>query len=298
MKKILIALLIIFCSLYPKAVMLDELFTEKSSLRIEASIFYVNMQRNDSILAPVFIGSSTSALPMLVMPAMLNTKQTNQDYLNLALNLRYGITKDIQLFAMPSFFYQQANVSDMGFSTQNDYGFNSFNMGVVYQVKKEGKYPSLLIGATPIVFERSAFDNNGIKNKARKVDYFKSYSFFATSFYTVDPLVFFVQGGFRLSLKRKFDNHNIDMGEVFSLNPAVYFAVNPYTSINFGIKYEYKLKDRIDSKVVAHQGSSLAYIFGVSYEINPSLIMSVNINNLSSNLYTSNSVNLLFSYKI
>lgn len=297
MNKISILFLLIISNLCTKAVMVDELLTEKSSLRIETSVFYVNAQRHNSIVAPVFISSSAATSPMLVMPAMLNTQQMNQDYLNFSLNLRYGITKDIQVFASPSFFYQQINVSDLGFSTQNDFGFNSFNMGFAYQVKKEDRYPSLLIGATPIVIDRSAF-NASVKDQRMKVDYFKSYSFFATSFYTVDPLVFLIQGGFRFNLKRSFNDRNIKMGEVFSLSPAVYFAVNPYTSINFGIRYEYKLRDRIDNKVVINQGSSIAYFFGVSYEIDPSLIVSVDINSLNSNTYASNGIKLLFSYKI
>ncbi|PAF52143.1 hypothetical protein [Helicobacter sp. 13S00477-4] len=298
MKKISIIFLITISNLYSDMVRVDEMFTQKSSLRLEASIFYANIQRQNNVIAPVIIGSGIGSSPIFAIPAILNTQKANQDYLNFGLNLRYGITRDIEIFAAPSFFYQHTNISDIGFSHQDDYNFNNFNMGFVYQVKKENKYPSLLVGATPIVIEKSLFDDKNTKSKMGNIDYFKSYSIFATSYYTVDPVIFLLQGGVRFSLKRKFDGHSLKIGDVLNLSPMVYFALNPYTSINFGVRYEYKFKDRLDNKVVVHQGSSIAYLFGVSYEINPALMVSIDINSLDTNLYASNSVNVLFSYRL
>ncbi|PAF42015.1 hypothetical protein [Helicobacter sp. 11S03491-1] len=297
MKRLIIYLLIV-PNLYSQTLKVDEMLTKKSTLRFEVSLYYANLQRQNNVIAPVIVGSGIGSSPVFTIPAILSTQQANQDYLNLAFNLRYGITKDLEIFASPSFFYQHTNISDTGFSNQNDYNFNNFNMGLIYQVKEEGRYPALLIGATPIMIEKSIFNNNHDKNKPGNVDYFKSYSFFATSYYTVDPIVFLIQGGYHLSLQRKFGKHHVEAGDVLSLSPMVYFGINPYTSLNFGIRYEYKFKDKIDNQVVIHQGSSIAYLFGVSYEISPDLMMSVDLNSLNTNLYAANSVNVLFSYRI
>lgn len=294
MKKILLFLLFA-SSLSGDAVMINEMLTQKHSLRLDASIFYANIQKQTSVIAPIIATSSPADMSSIYsIPAILGVQQSNQDFLNFALNLRYGITKDIEIFASPSFFYQHSNLSDSGFSGEDDYDFNNFNAGLIYQVKSEGRYPSLLIGATPIVIQKSI----PAKSEKNRLDYFKNYSFFATSYYTVDPVVFVLQGGFRLNLERKLDEHTIAIGNTLNLSPMVYLALNPYTSLNFGINYQYKFKDRIDGAVVSHQGSSISYLFGASYEVNPSLILSVDISNLSTNLYSSNSINLLFSYKI
>lgn len=294
MKKILLFLLFV-SSLSGDAVMINEMLTQKHSLRLDASIFYANIQKQTSVIAPIIATSSPADMSSIYsIPAILGVQQSNQDFLNFGLNLRYGITKDIEIFASPSFFYQHSNLSDSGFSGEDDYDFNNFNAGLIYQVKSEGRYPSLLIGATPIVIQKSI----PTKNEKNRLDYFKNYSFFATSYYTVDPVVFVLQGGFRLNLERKLDEHTIAIGNTLNLSPMVYLALNPYTSLNFGINYQYKFKDRIDGAVVSYQGSSISYLVGASYEVNPSLILSVDISNLSTNLYTSNSVNLLFSYKI
>lgn len=294
MKKILLFLLFV-SSLSGDAVMINEMLTQKHSLRLDASIFYANIQKQTSVIAPIIATSSPADMSSIYsIPAILGVQQSNQDFLNFGLNLRYGITKDIEIFASPSFFYQHSNLSDSGFSGEDDYDFNNFNAGLIYQVKSEGRYPSLLIGATPIVIQKSI----PTKSEKNRLDYFKNYSFFATSYYTVDPVVFVLQGGFRLNLERKLDAHTIAIGNTLNLSPMVYLALNPYTSLNFGINYQYKFKDRIDGAVVSHQGSSISYLFGASYEVNPSLILSVDISNLSTNLYSSNSINLLFSYKI
>ncbi|MDO7253339.1 hypothetical protein [Helicobacter cappadocius] len=284
-------------SLSADAVMINEMLTQKHSLRLDTSIFYANIQKQTNVIAPVIATASpTDSSSVYSIPAILGVQQSNQDFLNFSLNLRYGITKDIEIFASPSFFYQHSNLSDSAFSGEDDYDFNNFNMGLLYQVKSEGKYPSLLIGTTPIVISKSILA--APENPKYKLDYFKNYAFFATSYYTVDPVVFVLQGGFRLNLHRKIDDHTLDIGNLLNLSPMVYLALNPYTSINFGINYQYKFKDRLDGIVIAHQGSSISYLFGASYEVNPSLIVSVDINNLSTNLYTSNSVNVLLSYKI
>lgn len=294
MKKILLFLLFV-SSLSGDAVMINEMLTQKHSLRLDASIFYANIQKQTNVIAPIIATSSPADMSSIYsIPAILGVQQSNQDFLNFALNLRYGITKDIEIFASPSFFYQHSNLSDSGFSGEDDYDFNNFNAGLLYQVKSEGRYPSLIIGTTPIVIQKSI----PTKSEKNRLDYFKNYSFFATSYYTVDPVVFVLQGGFRLNLERKLDEHTIAIGNTLNLSPMVYLALNPYTSLNFGINYQYKFKDRIDGAVVSHQGSSISYLFGASYEVNPSLIVSVDISNLSTNLYSSNSINLLFSYKI
>lgn len=94
---------------------------------------------------------------------------------------------------------------------------------MVYKVKKEDDTPSLLIGGSVDLLERVAFSDN------QKDDFsFKTYSLFATSYYTVDPIVFLLNANYRFSLKKEFENQSIQNGNILSLSPSIVFAVNPY----------------------------------------------------------------------
>lgn len=78
----------------------------------------------------------------------------------------------------------------------------------------------------------------------------------------------------------------------------VYFAVNPYVSLNVGVEYKYKSRDSIDDTLLAPLGSSLGYTFGIGYEIKPKLIFFANTEIFPTSQYTNNSFSLILSYRI
>jgi len=100
------------------------------------------------------------------VPTYLGSSATNQDYINYGFNLKYGI-------------------SNSKFKSKSDKGFNNLNSGLTYQAKKENSSPSLIIGGGVDLIQRVAFKDNHKENLN-----FRGYSFFATSYYTVDPIVF------------------------------------------------------------------------------------------------------------
>ncbi|WP_104718032.1 autotransporter outer membrane beta-barrel domain-containing protein, partial [Helicobacter trogontum] len=191
-------------------------------------------------------------------------------------------------------FYQHntANIN-ANFIEKHSGNFNTWNLGILAQVKKEDKYPSLLIGGSIDIMNMASFSN-----AESKLQYFKGYSLLAMSYYTIDPLVFLLQAGFRVNLYSTNERLSINNGEIFTLTPMIYFAVNPYVSLNFGITYQYKTKDFVDNNIVSIQGSSIAYNFGVAYEIKQNLIFFSSVEHLQTNDYTSNAINLTLSYRI
>lgn len=276
--------------LFSKPVKVDEILTEQNKLKVDMSISYSNINKKAGVTAP--ISYETMNGDFVNIPTYIGVSSTNQDYINYGFNLKYGISEKLEFFTNLNLFTSDTHISDSEFSNKSEKGFNNLNLGLTYQVKKEDEKPSLLVGGSVDLIERVTFSGE------HKEDLnFKSYSFFATSYYTVDPIVFLLKADYRLNLEKKYKDENINSGNIFTLSPNIYFAVNPYTSINWGIRYQFKGKDRINEKVISDSGSSVSYLFGVSYEINSKYTFNLDTEKKDTNDYSSNNINLALSYK-
>jgi hypothetical protein len=119
------------------------------------------------------------------VPTYLGSSATNQDYINYGFNLKYGISKKLEIFTNINLFTSDTHISNSEFKSKSAKGFNNLNLGLTYQAKKENSSPSLIIGGGVDLIQRVAFKDNHKENLN-----FRGYSFFATSYYTVDPIVF------------------------------------------------------------------------------------------------------------
>lgn len=288
MKKTL--LLIIPILAFSKPVKIDEILTEKNSFRLDTSISYSNIQRTDGVIAP--FEYETQNGDFVTIPTFFGQSRSNQDYLNYGLTLRYGVSRDIELFSSLNLYTADTHYSNnSNFSTKHNKGFNSFSLGATYQVKHENERPSLLLGTTVDAIDRTAFSNH---NKSMK---FKGYTFFATSYYTVDPIVFLLRSAYRLNLKKEHKQESIESADQFSLSPQLYFAMNPYTSLSTGVRYSYRSQTKIDGEAVSSSGSSLTYLLGTSYEINAKSTLNIDVDYSDSMGVSQNSLSLGLSYK-
>ena len=194
----------------------------------------------------------------------------------ITLNLRYGLTEKLEVFTYTNFFsnFQRTTYANSERKSKEDHRFNSAGAGFSYQVLEEDKYPALLISVSSQVANNTNFSNG------YKVNYFKHYKATLTSYYTVDPIVFFIQASYTLNLKEKNKDQKIDLGERFSFSPQIYFAINPYTTINWGFSWYIQGKDKINGKYVSLTQTRTSFLFGASYEITNNLvfnlIMSIN----------------------
>jgi hypothetical protein len=287
MKKsfLLLSPILLFC----KPVKVDEILTQKNDFKLDSSIVYSNINRKKG--ATSTIQYQTQNGDFVVIPTFFGDIQSSQDYLNYAVTLRYGFTNDIELYSTLNFYTSDTHFGTEGvFDTNSQKGFSSFSIGATYQVKKEDTYPSLLMGLSSKVIERTRF-SSGYKSI-----FFKGYNLFATSYYSVDPVVFLLKSTYALSLKKEYEKSSIDNSEVFILSPQIYFAVNPYTSLNWGVKYSYHGKSREDKKVISGNGSDVAYLFGVSYEINSKTILNMDVDYSSGINSTQNNISFGLSY--
>lgn len=143
------------------------------------------------------------------------------------------------------------------------------------------------------MLENTVFNDENKKNNQK----FKSYSFFAMSYYTVDPLVFSLEANYGLNLKKEYDGNSLDNAEVFTVVPQVYFAINPFTNLNWGIKYQFDGRNRVDDKIVSNGSSSVGFLFGGSYEFSSKNIFNLNYEKNDTNEYSMNNITANLSHK-
>ena len=272
-----------------KAVKVDEILTEKNKMKFEIVLSYANINKKEGVVSPITYQTSNG--DFVVVPTYLGVGSSNQDYINYGFSFKYGLSKKLELFSNLNFFTNTTHTNNTLFSTQYEHGFNSLNVGLTYEVKKENDTPFLLIGGSINPVERVLF------SKSRKNLNFKSFTLFATSYYTVDPVVFVMNANYRVNRKKRYRDETIHSGNILSVSPSIYFAVNPYTSISWGIKYAFKAKDKINNNIVSNSDSSLSYLFGASYEISSKYTINADFEKKDTNDYSSNTVNFTLSYK-
>jgi len=214
--------------LLAKPVKVDEILTQKNQVKLNFNISYANIQKQDGSVA--LVTYQTANGDFVNIPTYLGSEKSNQDYINYGIGLKYGVNKKLEIFSNINFFTSTTHINGTSYSSEFEKGFNNLNIGFTYEVKKETDTPSFLISLSADAIERVKFSSR------YKSVYFRSYSLFATSYYTVDPIVFMINAGYRINKKKFYKDESIYNGNIISFSPQIYFAVNPYTSINWGVK--------------------------------------------------------------
>jgi hypothetical protein len=284
------AILLLPILVYSKPVKVDEILTDANKFKTDFALSYSNITKKVGGFAPITY--QTNGGDFVTIPTYSGLESSNQDYINYGIGLKYGLSKDIEIFSNINFYTSNTHTSGNNFETQSDKGFNNLNIGLIYQLQKEDEKPAVLLGGSVDLLENSVFSDSHKNNQK-----LKSYSFFASSYYTVDPLVFFLKADYRLNLKKEDNQKSIDNGEMFVLTPQVYFAVNPFANLNWGIKYQFAGHNRVDGQIVSDSGSSVSMLFGGSYEFNSKTILEIDYEKSDNSEYSMNNISLGLSYK-
>lgn len=271
-----------------KAVKVDELLTEKNKIQSDASISYANIQRNSGDVGLVEYQSASG--DFVVVPTYLGSVESQSDRLMYSLSLRYGLNKDAEVFGFGNLYSStERTLNASGTTSHSDSGFSSFGIGGVYQVRAEDDYPAVLIGGTVDLIDHDEM--------LKKNFYFKSGSVFVSSYYTSDPVVFFLKASYGYNGSHTNGSHTLETGNVLSITPQIHFAVNPYTSLNWGVRYQYKEKDTYNGNAISTNQSQLGWMFGASNEINAKSVLSADMEKMDTSSYSQSTMTLNYSYK-
>ena len=289
------AIVILFVILFAdaKPLEIDDILTKRNSYKIDFVISYINIEKEQGLLAPMEY--QTRSGDIVTIPTFLGDERINQDYFNYAINFKYGLTNRLELFSLLNFYtstiyYTKSSI----FGSKNDNDFNSWVLGFNYQLKREDSKPALLLGGMLTAIEHLKFSVDGTTERDSLA--FKSYKLSTTTYYSVDPLVYLLNLSYYVNRKKSLDNIYIDNSDIFIISPQLYFAINPYSSINFGLKYSHFGKNRLNGKVVSNSGSDIGFIFGSSYEISNSLLFNLTALHSKQLNISKDSISIGFSY--
>lgn len=293
-------------------VRIDELLTGKDSWTLDFALNYTNIDSTAQSIETIdFPGSGGETI---TFPVIIN-RQVDQDILLSSLTLRYGVTDRMEVFGFSSLFADFQRASLGGDSRSDfDFNFNTAGVGATYQVLKEDRYPALIATTSLNLIENTNFgtfsqfsEENGSEPTGEqsdiginfdddfKLNYFKTFSVSLSSYYTVDPVVFFLQSRYIQNFKRK-NSISIDPGENFSLSPQFFFVVNPYITLNWGVRFSVNDKDRINGEDINTTRTRLSPLFGVSYEVKDDLIVSFDAQYVNDPDFTRTSAGLRLNY--
>lgn len=270
---LLIFLFLVFKSsvCFAKAVKVEEIIAKKGEWQASVLFSYTNIHKKEGKSGSVLI-----ELPdgIITIPSFIGEENVNEDLLSYSFMLKRGIKKDLELYSFINSFAGFRRIT-LNNKTHLEYThiFDSLGIGASYQILKENKYPALIVSlsAYPIDNDRFITGNH--------VNYFKTYSIGLISYYTDDPVVFMFQSRYQLTLERPYQCKrtkklkNINPSDIFFLSPQIYFAVNPYTTINWGVKWRIQGESTINGKLSSETLTSVSYIFGFGYEFKKKVII-------------------------
>jgi hypothetical protein len=118
-----IVLLLTPLLLFSKAVKVDEILTDTNKFKLETSISYANISKKQNVIAPLTY--QTTGGDFVQVPTYLGSSATNQDYINYGFNLKYGISKKLEIFTNLNLFTSDTHISNSEFSSKSDKGFNN-----------------------------------------------------------------------------------------------------------------------------------------------------------------------------
>ncbi|MDP3030296.1 MAG: hypothetical protein Q8O04_12580 [Deltaproteobacteria bacterium] len=275
---------------YAKAVKVEEIITEAGEWQGNISLSYTNIHKKEGKTS-----SSLIELPggiITSIPFFIGEEKVNEDLLSYSFMLKRGLTKGLELYSFVNLFsdFRRITLNNQT-NSEDTHKFDLFGVGASYQILKEDKYPALIASLSAHALDNERFTTG------YNMNYFKTYSIGLISYYTVDPVVFLLQGRYQLNLKRTKGTESINPAEIFSLSPQIYFAVNPYTTINWGLKWTIQGKSSINEEITSATTTDVSYLFGFGYELKKDQTMSMDVEFKNTSDLTQSTVGLKLTWR-
>jgi len=275
----------------------EEMLSKKNKLNADISVAYYNIDQKTALTTIVPV---STLLSYIYVPVYAGEQVVDQDLIVGSVNIKYGVLDWLEISAFADGHSTSSRVK-LGTELQgnSDLDFDYAGVGLTAKVKDEGNYPSLLLGLTANVISRLTYverDGEGTPIDTKKQDEFlETFSLYALSYYTVDPIVFVLKASYQFTLEKTFQDNTIDRPDVLAISPQIYFAVNPYTNLSWGVTYQYQTEQRFNGQAETNAESLLGLSLGMSYEISRGNILSVETTKNDSSSYGQSSVNFIYS---
>ena len=235
---------------------LEELLTDKGKLRLESSISYTNIEREQTRLAnPIYI--RTGANSYIAVPTALQQGSRNSDLIIGTLGLRYGITAKTELYGNASYLWRNDRTYNGAANSHSSDNLSNISLGISHTFKQDGKNPALIGFAETTAYEKSY-------GKASSA---KSWQIGATTHKAIDPIVLSLTGTYHINSSKNITASKYNAGNYFTLNPSISFAANDRISISGGVQWIAQQPSRLNGTKLAARNTATYAHFGVGYGI-------------------------------
>jgi len=237
----------------------ENLLSDKGKVRLELSATYANAEHR-GIDASGSISIQTGANSFVTIPSQIGERLSNTDALVTTTGIRYGLTKDTEIYARTSAIaINNRSENDVGITqNSNDSHFADAWMGMNYRIRNDADKPALL-GFTEIQAAEQQVDGN--------IAYGKAILLGLTTYQTYDPVVLSLTGTTQLNTKRKDGNIDYQPGNSLSLSPSVGFAVNDKVTLSTGLTWRMRQADKLDGEEKGIRRTNTSLDLGLGYAL-------------------------------
>jgi len=266
---------------------IEDLITDKGKVTLDATFSYANSnQQGVATGEPIIV--QTGPTSFITIPTRIGETRTDTDASVATLGLRYGLTKDAELYGRGSYLWNSSRSSN--FSDASSSNINSFSdawLGLNYRFLKDGETPALLSFIEVALVERLKESNSSAK----------SWMLGVTSYSVIDPVVLSMTAAYRFNQERMNGEQRYKPGNFLLLNPSLAFAVNDRVSLSGGVQWLSRQPDRLDGLSQSFRRTTTDLNFGVAYGFSDATSLAFSVTtNASGSSGSSVRLNLLHAF--
>jgi hypothetical protein len=254
---------------------IEDIITDKGKVTLDATFSYANSnQKGVATGEPIIV--QTSPTSFITIPTRIGETRTDTDTSVATVGLRYGLTRDAELYGRGSYLWNSSRSSSFSdTSSSSSSRFSDAWLGLNYRFLKDGETPALLGFVEVALTERLRESSSSAK----------SWLLGATSYSVIDPVVLSMTAAYRFNQERTDGVQRYKPGNLLLLNPSLAFAVNDRVSLSGGVQWLNRQPDLLDGQSQNFRRTTTDLNFGVSYGLSnaTSLTFSVTSNASGSN---------------
>ncbi|WP_040886255.1 hypothetical protein [Marinobacterium stanieri] len=281
---------IVFFSPFTKAdlpLTVEELITQKGNMRFDLSLSYANRDKEDlSLSEPIVIQTGSNSF--VTIPTKIGEVKSNYDVLVGTLGLRYGVTRDTEIYTRTSYMDSSARYS-MGSQKSSDGDSHLLDawVGVNHQFSYDNDTPAVLGFFEAAVYEKHQHENASLK----------SWGAGLTVYRAIDPVVLSTTFAYRWNQERQDGYLNYKPGNHFLVVPSIAFAVNDRVTLTGGFQWMNRQPDRYEGESSAYRHTTTDLTFGLGYGISKGNILNTTLKvNASGNNGADLRLNWLYAF--
>ncbi len=235
----------------------EDLITDKGKLKLDTSLTYSNSDRQ-KLLTDEPIVVQTGETSFITLPTKFGEFKGNIDVLVATLGVRYGVTRDAEVYTRASYLYRSVRYSDLsGINNDRENRFVDSWAGFNYQFSQDNNTPALLGFIESALYEKHQQSSSSGK----------SWMLGMTIYRAIDPVVLSITSALQWNQKRNDGDVSFQPGSYFLLTPSVAFAVNDRVTLTTGFQWMNHRADRYDDKPQGFRRSSTDIMLGLGYGV-------------------------------